>query len=115
MYAVSGGRYGARRVYHQLCREQVQIDGSVVAWCTVERLLVAEGVCGCSCGCMVRITAPAVPQPGLLIWSNGSSPWPHRTGYGWWVSSAMRRCWTEWGWETFTGVLSQRRGEAGAV
>ena len=42
----SGGRYGARKVYHQLRRDGVLVDGTPVAKCTVEQLMTVEGLAG---------------------------------------------------------------------
>ncbi len=69
VHDASGGRYGARKVYHQLRRENVQVDGSAVARCTVEPLMAAEGLRGCSRGRTVRTTRPdtTAARPADLV------------------------------------------------
>lgn len=51
-----GGLYGARKVYHQLRREGVLIEGTPVARCTVERLMRAHHLVGVRRGRRVRTT-----------------------------------------------------------
>ena len=56
--AARGGLYGARKVYHQLRREGVLVDGTAVARCTVERLMRTHGLVGVRRGRRVRTTIP---------------------------------------------------------
>jgi len=64
-----GGLYGARKVYHQLRREQVAVGGSPVARCTVERLMHEHGLRGVHRRRTVRTTVPdtgATRAPDLV-------------------------------------------------
>ena len=65
----SGGRYGARKVYHQLRRDGVLVDGTPVAKCTVEQLMTVEGLAGARRGRSVRTTRPdtAAARPADLV------------------------------------------------
>ena len=54
----AGGRYGARKLWHQLLRE-----GRDIARCTVERLMKAMGVQGIVRGKKVITTNPDAAQP----------------------------------------------------
>ena len=54
----SHGRYGARKVWHQLKR-----DGLAVARCTVERLMRAEGLAGVVRGKCQRRSQTDPPLP----------------------------------------------------
>ena len=67
--AARGGLYGARKVYHQLRREGVLIEGTPVARCTVERLMRAHGLVGVRRGRRVRTTVPdtAAARPADLV------------------------------------------------
>jgi len=56
--AARGGLYGARKVYHQLRREGVLVEGTAVARCTVERLMRTHGLVGVRRGRRVRTTTP---------------------------------------------------------
>jgi len=56
--AARGGLYGARKVYHQLRREGVLVEGTAVARCTVERLMRTHGLVGVRRGRRVRTTIP---------------------------------------------------------
>lgn len=58
------GVYGARKVWRQLNREGIE-----VARCTVERLMVAEGLAGAVRGASRRTTRPdpAAPRPEDLV------------------------------------------------
>lgn len=71
--------YGARKVWHQLCREGVD-----VARCTVERLMRGMGLQGVIRGKRVRTTIPdkAAPCPLDLVNRNFKAPAPNRL----WVS-----------------------------
>ena len=46
LQASRGGLYGARKIYHQLRREGVTVEGSPVARCTIEWLMRTAGVQG---------------------------------------------------------------------
>ncbi|UUZ43857.1 IS3 family transposase [Janibacter limosus] len=54
--ASRGGLYGARKIYHQLCREGVTVHGSPVARCTIERLMKTAGMQGVRRDRRVRTT-----------------------------------------------------------
>ena len=54
--ASRGGLYGARKVYHQLRREGVTVDGSPIARCTVERLMRSAALQGVRRSRRVRTT-----------------------------------------------------------
>jgi len=54
--ASRGGLYGTLKVYHQLRKENVQVNGSPVARCTVERLMRANGLVGVRQSRRVRTT-----------------------------------------------------------
>jgi putative transposase len=64
VWDASKGLYGVRKVWHQLRR-----DGTPVAWCTVERLMRAEGVAGVVRGRRVYTTVPnaLAPRPADLV------------------------------------------------
>ncbi|MGH3568279.1 MAG: IS3 family transposase [Pseudonocardia sp.] len=94
VHAASGGRYGARTVSYQLRREHVQIDGSAVAWCTVERLMAADGLRGCSRGCTVRTTRPdtTAARPADLVEREFTAAAPNRAmGRGFHLCGHLRR------------------------
>jgi putative transposase len=68
VHETSNGRYGARKVYHQLRREG-GVDGVPVARCTVERLMRQDGLAGVRRGRTPRTTCPdttAVRAPDLV-------------------------------------------------
>jgi len=67
--ASRGGLYGSLKVYHQLRREKVQVEGSPIARCTVERLMHDTGLRGVSRGRRVRTTIPdpAATRPPDLV------------------------------------------------
>ena len=67
--ASRGGLYGARKVYHQLRREGVTVDGSPIARCTVERLMKTAALQGVRRSRRVRTTVPdeAAARPGDLV------------------------------------------------
>ncbi len=67
--ASRGGLYGARKVYHQLRREGVTVEGSPVARCTVERLMKAAGLKGVRRDRRVRTTIrdAAAARPADLV------------------------------------------------
>ena len=67
--AARGGLYGARKVYHQLRREGVLVEGTPVARCTVERLMRTNGLVGVRRGRRVRTTVPdtAAARPADLV------------------------------------------------
>ena len=58
IFDASGKRYGARKVWHALCRE-----GRDIARCTVERLVKAMGLQGVVRGKKVITTNPDTSQP----------------------------------------------------
>jgi putative transposase len=82
-WKASRGRYGARKVWHQLRRED-----TCVARCTVERLMRAEGLAGVVRGKKVFTTQPdeAAPRPGDLVERDFSAPAPNRL----WVADIER-------------------------
>ena len=67
--ASRGGLYGARKVYHQLRREGVTVDGSPIARCTVERLMRSAALQGVRRSRRVRTTVPdeLSPRPADLV------------------------------------------------
>ena len=69
VHEASGGRYGARKVYWQLRREDVAVDGAPIARCTVERLMKAAGLQGVSRRKTFRTTRPdpAAQRPEDLV------------------------------------------------
>ena len=71
----SRGRYGARKVWHQLLR-----DGVSVARCTVERLMRAEGLAGVVRGKRVFTTQSddTAPRPDDLVERDFTAPAPNR-------------------------------------
>lgn len=58
VFEASGSRYGARKVWHALCRE-----GHDIARCTVERLMKTMGLQGVVRGKTVITTNPDTSQP----------------------------------------------------
>ena len=74
-WKASRGRYGARKVWHQLRRQ-----GESVARCTVERLMRAEGLAGVVRGKRVFTTVPdeTAPRPDDLVQRDFSAPAPNR-------------------------------------
>jgi putative transposase len=75
VYADNYGVYGARKVWHQLNRE-----GIVVARCTVERLMKADGLRGVVRGAKIRTTKPgaAVARPEDLVERQFSAQRPNQ-------------------------------------
>src|SRR5215213_8596061 len=69
------GVYGARKVWHQLHRE-----GIVVARCTVERLMKADGLHGVVRGATIRTTKPdpKVARPADLVERQFSAQRPNQ-------------------------------------
>ncbi len=61
--------YGARKIYHQLRREGVTVEGSPVARCTIERLMKAAGMQGVRRARRVRTTIAdeAAARPADLV------------------------------------------------
>ncbi|AZI58394.1 hypothetical protein EH165_09825 [Nakamurella antarctica] len=55
-----GGLYGVLKVYHQLHRENVLVQGTPVARCTAERLMRLHGLKGVHRSRRVRTTIPDV-------------------------------------------------------
>lgn len=64
-----GGLYGRRKVYHQLTREGVVVDGRPVAMCTIERLMRTNGLRGVRRGRFKRTTIadPGAARPADLV------------------------------------------------
>jgi putative transposase len=77
--ASRGGLYGARKVYHQLHRESVQVDGSGVARCTVERLMTKHGLVGVRRDRKVRTTIAdrTAHRPADLVKRNFTADRPN--------------------------------------
>jgi putative transposase len=69
------GVYGARKVWHQLRREGIQ-----VARCTVERLMKADGLRGAVRGAKIRTTKPdrAAARPEDLVERQFSAQQPNQ-------------------------------------
>ena len=78
--ASRGGLYGARKIYHQLRREQVRVAGRPVARCTVERVMRTAGLQGVSRSRRVRTTVadPAAARPADLVGRDFTAPAPNR-------------------------------------
>jgi len=78
--ASRGGLYGARKVYHQLHRESVQVDGSGVARCTVERLMTKHGLVGVRRDRKVRTTIAdrTAHRPADLVKRNFTADRPNQ-------------------------------------
>jgi transposase InsO family protein len=72
--------------WHQLHRE-----GIVVARCTVERLMKADGLHGVVRGANICTTRSKAVRRSRRIWWSGSSGRSGRTSCGWSISSATRR------------------------
>ena len=91
--AARGGLYGARKVYHQLRREQVLVDGSPVARCTIERLMREHGLVGVRRGRRVRTTVPdiGVQRPADLVERRFTAEAPNRL---WVVDFTYVATWT---------------------
>ncbi|WP_442786744.1 IS3 family transposase [Kocuria sp. SL71] len=68
------GVYGAKKLHAQLRRE-----GVMVARCTGQRLMPAEGLRGITREKAPRITLAGDGRTLALTWSNGTSPRPSRT------------------------------------
>ena len=64
-----GGLYGRRKIYHQLAREGVVVDGRPVAMCTIERLMRTHGLHGVRRGRSKRTTIsdPTAERPADLV------------------------------------------------
>jgi putative transposase len=75
VHADNYGVYGVRKVWHQLNRE-----GIVVARCTVERLMKADGLHGVVRGATIRTTRadPAVGRPEDLVERQFSAQRPNQ-------------------------------------
>jgi putative transposase len=69
VFKASGQRYGVRKVYWQLRREGLLVDGAPVARCTVERLMKAAGLQGVSRRKTFRTTRPdpTATRPADLV------------------------------------------------
>jgi hypothetical protein len=75
VHADNYGVYGARKVWHQLQREGIQ-----VARCTVERLMKAHGLHGVARGAKIRTTKadPAASRPEDLVERQFSAQRPNQ-------------------------------------
>lgn len=75
-----GGVYGANKVWRQLRRENVTVDGSPVAWCTVERLMREHGIVGAVRQRTVRTTIadPTAARPADLVKRDFTADRPNR-------------------------------------
>jgi transposase InsO family protein len=89
------GVYGARRIWHQLRREGIQ-----VARCTVERLMRRHGICGVIRGQRRRTTIadPTVSRPADLVVRNFHTPAPNRL---WVADLTYVRTFTGWVYVAF--------------
>jgi putative transposase len=78
--ASRGGLYGSRKVYHQLRREGVMVEGRPVARCTVERVMKDAGLQGVRRGRGVRTTRPdaSATRPADLVDRRFEAPAPNR-------------------------------------
>ena len=67
--AARGGLYGVLKIYHQLRREKVLVEGTPVARCTIERVMHDAGLRGVSRDRRVRTTTPdaAAERPPDLV------------------------------------------------
>jgi putative transposase len=67
--AARGGLYGSLKVYHQLRREKVLVEGRPVARCTIERVMHDAGLRGVRRDRRVRTTIPdaAAARPPDLV------------------------------------------------
>ena len=81
VHADNYGVYGVRKVWLQLRRE-----GIMVARCTVERLMKADGLHGVVRGAKMRTTRRMRLWHGRRIWWSGSSARCDRTSCGWSIS-----------------------------
>ena len=78
--ASRGGLYGARKVYHQLRRENLHVQGRPVARRTVERVMKTAGLHGVSRCRKVRTTIadPTPTRPPDLVKRDFTAPAPNR-------------------------------------
>jgi len=74
VWQANRGVYGARKVWHQLRRDQID-----VARCTVERLMGELGIAGVVRGARVRTTVPALrtERPADLVQRQFTAPRPN--------------------------------------
>jgi transposase InsO family protein len=95
VHEASHGTYGARRVWHQLRR-----DGVEVARCTVERLMHAHGIEGVIRGGKRRttISEPTAPRPSDLVDRRFVADRPNRL---WVADMTYVRTWTGWVYVAF--------------
>ena len=72
--------YGARKVWNQLNREGVLVEGKPIARCTVERLMRADGLAGVVRGRRVITTVAdlAAPRPADLVKRDFTAEAPNR-------------------------------------
>jgi len=79
-YSARGGLYGAEKVYRQLVRENVTVDGTPVARCTVERLMRLHGLVGVTRRRKIRTTVadPAAIRPADLVKRDFTADRPDR-------------------------------------
>lgn len=78
--AARGGVYGAEKVWRQLHRENVLVDGTPVARCTVERLMREHGIVGAVRRRAVRTTIadPTAVRPADLVKRDFTADRPNR-------------------------------------
>ena len=78
--AARGGVYGAEKVWRQLARENVLVDGTPVARCTVERVMRENGIVGVLRKRTVRTTIadPAAQRPADLVKRDFTADRPNR-------------------------------------
>ena len=95
VHEANHGVYGARRVWHQLRR-----DGVEVARCTVERLMRVHGIEGVIRGGRRRTTIPepAAPRPPDLVARRFTADRPNRL---WVADMTYVRTWAGWVYVAF--------------
>jgi putative transposase len=103
VHAANYGVYGARKVWHQLRREGVE-----VARCTVERLMRADGLAGVVRGKNRRTTVPAelAARPGDLLERDFTALTPNRR---WVADITYVATWTGFVYLAFVTDLFSRR------
>jgi putative transposase len=76
----SRGRYGRRKIYHQLRREGVLVDGRPVAMCTIERLMRTHQISGVRRGRFKRTTLgdPSAARATDLVGREFTATAPNR-------------------------------------
>ena len=76
----SRGLYGRRKIFHQLRREGIEIDGRPVAMCTIERIMREHGLSGVRRGRFKRTTLsdPAAARAADLVGRAFTAAAPNR-------------------------------------